>query len=59
RKETIDPDLGFWITMLFAQSLPYLAAITMAILSARANRPALPDISTGHDKRRPQVVVLL
>ncbi|MDF5833852.1 glycosyltransferase [Pseudomonas syringae] len=40
RKETIDPDLGFWITMLFAQSVPYLAAITMAVLSARATRPA-------------------
>lgn len=41
RKDTVDPDLGFWIAMLVAQSLPYLAAITMAILSARATRPAL------------------
>lgn len=41
-RASIDTNSGFWITMLFAQSLPYLAAITMAILSARANRPALP-----------------
>ncbi|MBN4176969.1 hypothetical protein ALP96_04992 [Pseudomonas savastanoi pv. glycinea] len=27
--------------MLFAQSLPYLAAIIMAVLSAHATRPAL------------------
>ncbi|RXF64947.1 glycosyltransferase family 2 protein [Pseudomonas syringae] len=39
-RASIDTNSGFWITMLFAQSLPYLAAITMAILSARATRPA-------------------
>jgi cellulose synthase/poly-beta-1,6-N-acetylglucosamine synthase-like glycosyltransferase len=39
-RASIDMNSGFWITMLFAQSLPYLAAITMAILSARATRPA-------------------
>lgn len=40
RKEDIGMDLGFWIAMLFAQSLPYLAAVVMAILSAIANRPS-------------------
>ncbi|EGH28265.1 glycosyl transferase family protein, partial [Pseudomonas syringae pv. japonica str. M301072] len=39
-RASIDTNSGFWITMLFAQSLPYLAAITMAVLSARATRPA-------------------
>ncbi|RMO71659.1 Glycosyl transferase protein [Pseudomonas syringae pv. primulae] len=39
-REAINMDLGFWIAMLFAQSLPYLAAVVMAILSALANRPS-------------------
>ncbi|WP_057458488.1 glycosyltransferase family 2 protein [Pseudomonas syringae] len=40
RKDNIDPDLRFWMAMLFAQSVPCLAAMIMAILSARATRPA-------------------
>ncbi|WP_046270742.1 glycosyltransferase [Pseudomonas syringae] len=40
RKDTVDADLGFWMAMLFLQSLPFLAAMTMTILSARATRPA-------------------
>ncbi|RMU61146.1 hypothetical protein ALP29_200442 [Pseudomonas syringae pv. avii] len=39
-KAYIDKNSGFWIAMLFAQSLPYLAAVVMAILSALANRPS-------------------
>ncbi|GGJ20869.1 glycosyltransferase family 2 protein [Pseudomonas avellanae] len=41
-KAYIDTNSGFWIAMLCAQSLPYLAAVIMAILSARANRPSQP-----------------
>ncbi|MBM0139268.1 glycosyltransferase [Pseudomonas cannabina pv. alisalensis] len=41
-RKVIDADIGFWIAMLFAQSLPYLAAVVMAVLSARANRTAQP-----------------
>ncbi|WP_103408856.1 glycosyltransferase family 2 protein [Pseudomonas syringae group genomosp. 3] len=40
RKEAIGPDLGFWVAIMFAQSLPYVAAMIMAILSALANRPS-------------------
>ncbi|MDU8498299.1 glycosyltransferase [Pseudomonas syringae] len=40
-KAFIDMNSGFWIAMLLAQSLPCLAAVIMAVLSARANRPAL------------------
>ena len=32
----INTDLAFWLAMLFAQSLPNLAAVVMAILSAQA-----------------------
>lgn len=37
-----DPDLWLWNTMLFAQSLPYLAAVVMAVLSGQAGRKERP-----------------
>ncbi|RMU90371.1 Glycosyl transferase protein [Pseudomonas coronafaciens pv. coronafaciens] len=41
-RAVINMDSGFWMAMLLAQSLPYLAAVVMAILSASANRPSRP-----------------
>ncbi len=38
-----DPDLWFWKAMLFAQSLPYLAAVVMAVLSGKASRLVRPS----------------
>ena len=33
-------DIAFWVGMLLVQSLPYLAALVMALLSARPARVA-------------------
>ncbi|WP_371369227.1 glycosyltransferase [Pseudomonas sp. QL9] len=45
----VDPDLLFWVVMLLVQSLPYLAALVMALLSSLP-KPREEEVLTGSEQ---------
>ncbi|CDF82572.1 putative glucosyl transferase [Pseudomonas knackmussii B13] len=45
----VDPDLLFWVVMLLVQSLPYLAALIMALLSSLP-KPREEEVLSGSEQ---------
>ena len=37
--------MRFWVAMLLVQSLPYLAALIMALLSSLPKPPEVPEVA--------------